>query len=333
MALSKSFFFTCTYTFFFCCTSFVVADVPASKALPPKGPLDLPWLTGPLIAPAGTVISKGQMDIESYLFVTTNTGIYDEHWHAQSQPNFCTINPLLLSYFGITEWMDFQFDPQIIYNISQGESSVHFGDLILGFDFQVFPADKSKWFPGIKIAVTESLPIGKYQKLNPKKLNTDSSGSGSFETHLQLVFYKAYHIKNLHYLSMTFAFEYEISAPVHVKGFNTYGGGHGTRGKAYPGNELNIILSFEYSLTQHWVLALDNVYTHQDKTRFRGNSGIIAGTPASVGGPSSEQLSFAPAIEYNFNSAWGIIAGAWVTAIGRNSAEFRSGVIALNYSH
>jgi hypothetical protein len=45
--------------------------------------------------------------------------------------------------------------------------------------------------------------------------------------------------------------------------------------------------------------------------------------------PSSEQISFAPAIEYNFNSNIAIEIGAWVTALGRNSPIFNSAIIDL----
>jgi hypothetical protein len=116
-----------------------------------------------------------------------------------------------------------------------------------------------------------------------------------------------------------------------VKGFNAYGGGYQTQGTVYPGWNYQGIVSFEFTLNQNWVLTLDNVYTHINKNRFSGNPGVTAsGNPATVGDPSSEQLSFAPAIEYNFSSNIGIIAGAWVTATGRNSTEFRSAVIELD---
>ncbi|HEV7737507.1 MAG TPA: hypothetical protein VGO47_09080, partial [Chlamydiales bacterium] len=127
-------------------------------------------------------------------------------------------------------------------------------------------------------------------------------------------------------------------------------GGFGTKGKIMPGNSFQSIVSFEYTLTQNWVLALDNVYMHTDATQFCGNPGTNApdvgvGVPSSgtgvsvsvpvatIGTPSSEQVSFAPAIEYNFSRNFGIIAGCWFTAWGRNSTEFRSAIINFDYTY
>lgn len=293
-----------------------------------------PWLTGSLIAPVGAVVPKGHFEIEPYLYFTTDTALYDKHWHAHSTPNFYSISPQIYTLVGITEWMDIQVVPQMITNICQNQSSTYFADLPIGFDFQLFGTDASKWFPGIKLTLTEIFPTGKYQKMSPSKKRTDQSGQGSFATLIDVVFYKVYHIVRDHFLSTTLSFSNTFYAPVHVKGFNVYGGGYGTSGKAFPGRSFLGIFSFEYTLTQNWVFALDNVYTHVNRTRFSGKKGHTkSGTEASVGGPSSEQLSFAPAIEYNFNSNIGLIAGVWFTALGRNSTEFQSGIIALDFSY
>ncbi len=230
--------------------------------------------------------------------------------------------------------MDIQMIPSVLYFATQGKSSSHFGDLPIILDFQLLSDQKFQWIPGIKLQIGETFPTGKYQKLNPHKLRTDISGLGSFSTSPAIVFYKVYHLYRHHYLSLTASFQYTYYAPVHVKGFNFYGGGFGTRGKVYPGNLSTAIISFEYTLTKNWVLAIDNVYIHEDKNRFRGNPGIAAsGIPATVSRPSSEQLSFAPAIEYNFNEHFGLIAGVWFTAAGRNNLEFRTGVASFTIAY
>ncbi len=100
-----------------------------------------------------------------------------------------------------------------------------------------------------------------------------------------------------------------------------------------PGNTFQGIISFELSLSQNWVLAVDNVYTHVDETQFCGTVGTVGAAPATVGEPSSEQVSFAPAFEYNFSSDFGICVGCWFTAWGRNSTQFRSGVVNIDYTY
>jgi hypothetical protein len=101
-----------------------------------------------------------------------------------------------------------------------------------------------------------------------------------------------------------------------------------------PGNNLQGIASFELSLSKNWALALDNVYTHTDTTQFFGTPGItFDGELSKDKNPSIEEFSMAPAIEYNFSSHFGMIAGCWFSVCGRNSTEFRSGVINIDYTY
>lgn len=294
-------------------------------------PSNLPWLTGPLIAPSGGVVQKGHYSVQPFFTFNANTGLYNSHWRPVSNPNFYSVSMQLELTVGLTQWMDFQINPLVVYNTTQEQSSTRFADLPLGFDLQLLSAEKYKWFPGIKLELIETFPTGKYQKSNLKK-RTDISGMGSFFTSAYLVFYKIHHLIGRHYLSTTMSFGYDVYAPVHVKGKNFYGGGKKTRGKVYPGNTSSAFLSFEYSFNKNWVFSLDNVYIHANKTRFSGNRGLVSpGVPAVVAWPSTEQLSFAPAIEYNFNENCGLIAGTWFSAAGRNSWEFRSGLLSFGY--
>jgi len=292
----------------------------------PPEPPPVPWLTGPLIAPLGTVIEKGHVNINCYLYAEIETGKYNNNWHAHSTPNFYSINPQIFSIFGITEWLDFQITPQFEYNFTRNQSSVLFGDLPLGFDIQVIGPDLSKWFPGIKLFLKETFPTGKYQKLKPEKLKTDASGMGTFATDLGIVLYQVYRLEGHHFLSVTLSYDYSMGTPVDVEGFNAYGGSSETNGTVWPGNTSTTICSFEYTINQNWVFAIDNIYTHTNQTRF-------SGFPENTLILSSDQISFAPAIEYNFSSKIGIIAGIWFSAFGRNIQEFCNGVINfdLNY--
>ncbi len=307
------------------------ADLPIRVDEPAKAEL-VPWFTGPLIAPTGIVIPIGNYLIEPLLTLGAITGTYNSHWKPVSKPNLFNTILQIETTIGLTQFMDIEIIPEILYNSSRGQSTTLFGDLPLTLDFQLVGYDKSKWFPAIKLAITETFPTGKYQKLNAHKNNTDSSGLGSFSTAPSIVFYKIYQVAKEHFLSVTASFQYTYYAPVHVKGLSVYNGNNQTRGKIYPGNLSTAIVSFEYSLTQNWVLSLDNVYNHENKDRFKGNRGNEKKHKfRNVGRPSSEQLSFAPAIEYNFNDHLGLIAGVWFTAVGRNAQKFRDGIVGLYY--
>ncbi len=291
-----------------------------------------PWLTGSLIAPRGVAVPFKDFEIDSYVYFFTFSGSYNDHWKESSYPNFYSLNPQWLCYFGLTPWMDITVVPQFFYNTTEGQSFCGFGDFSAGLDFQLYPDDAKFWFPGIKFSVIEIFPTGKFDHLSANKLETDITGAGSFATLLSLILYKAYHISGTHFFSLNLSGQYSISSPVNVHGLNVYGGGEGTDGKVIPGNILTGICSFEYSLNRNWALALDTVWIHVDEFQFFGDPGLTdSGEPATVDGPSSEQLSFAPAFEYNFSENLGIIAGCWFTVLGRNIDVFQSATMNLYY--
>ena len=293
-----------------------------------------PWLTGPLIAPSEYAIPLGQIEFESYIYATTTTGAYSNKWKTVSADhNFFSLNPQFFLYFGLTPWMDLNIIPQFFYQTTQNQNSINFGDLIIALDFQLLDPNYTPYFPGIKFTFRETFPTGPYQKLNPRKLLTDLTGAGTFGTNLNLVLYKVYHLTGKHFFSAIYSAAYTLTTPVRVHGLNAYGGGTGANGKAYPGETFQAIISFELTLTQNLVLALDNVYTHTNRTTFTGNPGKTSnGLPAKNSEPSSEQITFAPAIEYNFSSTLGIIAGCWFTAYGRNTPDFKSFVFNIIYT-
>lgn len=296
-----------------------------THAHPSKEGVFQPWLTGPLLAPSSLTLPQGHVNLEPYIFSIVNTGVYNSHWHAQSQPNFYSNNLQMSIQVGITPWMDFQFTPQAFYNISQGAKSFEFGDMPIVLDFQLYHSRVGSWIPNVKFSLRANIPFGKYQHLNPSKNGTDGVGAGSWNPTVQLAFGQLFHVSKDHVFSPRLQIVYVVPNPVHVAGDNVYGGGKGTRGRVFPGNSLLIDFAWEYNLTQRWVLALDTVYAHSNKTRFSGRS-----PAAPVGSPSSENFNIAPAIEYNFSANIGLIGGAWVTLFGRNSAQFVSGVLSLN---
>ncbi len=299
----------------------------------PTPPQPLPWLTGPLLTPSAHVIPNGHYNIEPYEFVTTNFGVYNPNWDAQHTPKMYNVISQIPFQFGMPANFDFTFTPQWSWNHTNGASHWALNDMGFGFDYQIFARKPGDFFPSVKLALRGNLPLGKYQKLNPHAKRTDVGGTGSWLPGAGIVLSRLVHIKDFIFLSMRANLQYTIPTPVHVKQFNAYGGGHPTQGKVFPGQTLLGLFGFELSLSQNWALAGDVQYQHINKTRFKGHAGKTRGIPNKVGGPSSESLSLAPAVEYNWSSNYGVIAGAWFSVAGRNAAEFASGVVALNIYH
>lgn len=291
-----------------------------------------PWFTGPLLTPSGHIVPAGYINVEPYLYASVVHAHYNKNWDAKSIPNIYAITPQIFLQIGLTKKMDFTLIPQMVWQETQGKSAARLADMPIGLGYQLLLDTENGWWPAIKLFLHEVLPLGHYQRLDPAKLGTDSTGTGSFITEIGVVFSRLFWFGGSHYLNPRLALAYDIPARVHVAGFNTYGGGYGTHGYVYPGQALRATLGLEFSLTRQWVLACDFQYAEVAKTRFKGTKGILApGIPASVGVPSFSEFSLAPAIEYNWNESLGIIGGCWFTVAGRNAADFATAVIALNY--
>ena len=291
-----------------------------------------PWFTGPLISPSAQSVPFGYTNIEPYFFATVITGRYDEKWKAISEPNFYSYVWQVVWQLGLTEFMDFFASPTVFYNRTRGESSAEFGDLSLGFDFQVVQESPANYLPSVKFSLRENFPTGRYNRLNAKKKGTDVSGTGAYTTSFALAVGRLFKLSHVNYLNVRVASVYSIPTHVHVHNLSAYGGGLGTRGKVNVGNALSNFFAFELSLSRNWVFSADLTAFYTNKSKFHGNKGFIAPhVPAKVGFHSSSQYSTAPAIEYNWSAQLGMIAGVWFTFAGRNTSRFTSGVIALNY--
>jgi hypothetical protein len=307
------------------------ANTPASQ--PQKEEKPSPWLTGPLLTPAGHVIPDGHYNIEPYEYATTNYGAYNSKWNSHSTPKFCNINTQISMQFGLPCQLNIAANPSWSWNHTAGASHWALNDLGIGIAYQLWLFKKGGWWPATKLAVGANLPIGRYQKLNPKSKGTDIGGTGSWTPSIGVVMSHLFWWGGHIFFSPRLSVQYAFPTPVHVKNYNTYGGGHHTRGTVFPGQALLVQFGYEVSLSQNWAIAGDVQYLHLNKTRFKGHKGSTDGTPNTVGGPSSESFSLAPAIEYNWSNNYGIIAGVWFTVGGRNTLDFASGVVAFNIYH
>jgi hypothetical protein len=92
-------------------------------------------------------------------------------------------------------------------------------------------------------------------------------------------------------------------------------------------------LAGEYSVTRNWVAALDIVYSDSRPTTVVGRygpDGIATLSSVDSRSASSNSLSLAPAIEYNWTSTVGIIFGAKLVVAGRNTGAAVIPVAAIN---
>lgn len=315
------------------CFSNLLAD----KVVTPQheSKFENPWYTGPLLTPSSVVVPVGHINFEPYIYVLAISGSYNSKGEVV-KADLSWINsfqPVL--EVGLTSWMDIQLLPTLVYNYNKHHAQWLFYDFPIVIDFQILaPKHPDDWTPYIKLILSEVFPTGQYRNLNPKKLGVDISGSGSFRTIAGFVIGEMFHLWARHFIIARLALQYDLPAPVHVKGFNAFGGGYGTNARIFPAQNLEMDIGIEFTLSKNWVLACDFEGIWTLKTHFSGNPGKNAdGTPAVLGFKASSQYSLAPALEYNWSETLGIIGGGWFTFAGRNASRFWSAVLAVNYYH
>lgn len=308
----------------------IISVEPSAPEQTPAGP-EQPdfWMTGPLIIPSEDIIEFGHIVYQPYLFWTRFKDTYNSHWKSASSPLFTTVAFQPFTRFGIFPRGEFDIYPTVAYNHTEHVHDWVWQDMPVNLNVLVMEEDPDRWYkPLVWVGLISVAPWGQYQKLDPKKLGTDIGGTGSWLPGAGLSLYHDFYLYGPHYFSVQAFFSFQYGAPVHVKGLNYYGGDADTRGKVFPGNINQAIVSFQYALTHRWVVALDNVYIHQNKTRFKGHTS----PDAPMASPSSEAFSMAPALEYCWSENFGIVGGAWFTVAGRNTDKFVSGIISIYIS-
>ena len=244
--------------------------------------------------------------------------------------NQINLNPFIFLETGLVSWMDVAFLVQTQTNWQNGQSGGGIGDVQLTPGFKVY--QQTRYIPQVKIFIQETFPTGAYDNLNPYKNGLDATGGGSYKTQIGFIVGKLFLWQYQNPLRVRMSMGYTMASPVSVNNFNVYGGGFGTRGTVKPGNTFGTDLGLELSLTQRWVFAMDFVYTYTSSTTFSGYPGIaLDGTTAVLGKPSSDNLSLAPAFEYNWNQNLGVIGGVQFSVYGRNSTNFISAIISVCY--
>ncbi|OGN58442.1 MAG: hypothetical protein A3C42_00610, partial [Chlamydiae bacterium RIFCSPHIGHO2_02_FULL_45_9] len=226
-----------------------------------------PWYTGPLITPGAGMMPVGHGNSQPYLFVTDNYATYNSERKSVSLPSkLIQLKGVSNIQTGITNNFDLNLNFQGLINWQSDESGGGYGDMNLVGGFLVLK--QTPWIPQIKLTVSQSFPTGKYKNLSLNGLGLNSTGSGAFSTQLGLIISKVVLWNTKHPMNMRLFMGYTRSTSTEVRNFNTYGGGRGTRGTVYPGDNFSADFGYEYSFTQQWVFAIDLVYSTSNHTPF-----------------------------------------------------------------
>lgn len=291
-----------------------------------------PWFTGPILAPAGHTLPKGHTNLEVYGLGVLNGGQFNSSGTKVRTPLFKSMvaNPIL--GHGFTDWMDAQITVPYVANSTRGVDYHRLADTSLVLGFQLMEQKDSKFKPNLRFSIQEVIPTGRYERLNPQFLGTDSTGLGSYQTVFGLNFQHLAQVFDTHYLRTRLILSRLEASSVAIHGLSSYGGTVNTDGKIRPGSENDVDLAFEFTLTQNWVAVMEGYISQGQATRFNGmlNIGNLGSPDVNVGSGDYYEQALAPALEYNFNQNIGIIGGVWFPIKGKNTADYTAYVLALN---
>lgn len=149
-----------------------------------------PVSAGPLTAWTAPLCGKGKFVAQPFFFYNRARGTFDSQGHYNSLPGRdkkYQYQEQLFAQYGLTDRLE--IDGQIVYQenyAKQAElkaNSDGFGDSVLFLRYCALEEGKS--LPHITGLFQLKLPTGKYQRLDPNKLGTDSmgatSGGGSYD--------------------------------------------------------------------------------------------------------------------------------------------------------
>lgn len=271
-------------------------------------------------------------NLRPYLFFFDFFAKFDEHGRSHRVPNWTQWRGLFSVQYGITSRINTSVIGRYFTNHQSGQRASHFGDTTVTLNFSIFK--EGQYTPGLLFAIQETFPTGCYRQLSRQKSVIDGTGTGAFQTAFTLNVGKVvwWWFDN-HPMDFRLSLNYQVSSRAPIKGISVYGGAEDTKGKAHPGDLFALDIGYQYSFTQRCAFALDIVYVLNLEATFSGRRGTDrGGRPAKVGLPFNDNLSFLPAIEYNWSPRLGITTGIWFSPWGRNSLQFASSVSSLTYT-
>jgi hypothetical protein len=293
--------------------------------------LDDAWWTGPLLAASPATLPQGHILVEPYLYDAIIKDQFDNTGARRQIARQNDYGSLTYLLYGLTDSTTIGLIPRFGYDNPGEGSSVGVGDMTAQVSYRLSRFLDQGWLPAMALVIGETLPTGKYDRLrNP----SDGIGAGSYTTSLSL--YAQYYLwmSNGRILRTRINLSEGWSSYVGVEDASVYGTLQGFRGRAFPGNSFTFDSAWEYSVTRNWVAALDIVYSDSGPTTLAGHYAQPNGGPMSASvdsrSASSDSISLAPAIEYNWTSTVGIIVGAKLVVAGRNTGAAVIPVAAVN---
>jgi hypothetical protein len=310
------------------------ADEAAPTSALSRQSLDDAWWTGPILAASANTLPQGHFLVEPYVYDVIAYDHYDAEGTRRSTARTNGFGSLTYVLYGLTDKLTIGAIPTFGFNdISQGKDSsgIGLGDFTVQAQYRLTKFREGNWLPTTSVVLQETVPTGKYDRLGTRA--SDGLGGGAYTTTVALYSQYYFWLPNGRILRTRLNLAQSFSDDASIEDVSVYGTQPGFRGRASPGDSFTVNSSWEYSLTQNWVLALDIFYQYGANTRVSGdNIESVGGERVAVqeNSGSNRRFGFAPAIEYNWSGSVGVIIGARWIAAGRNADATITPVAAIN---
>jgi hypothetical protein len=305
-----------------------------SGASPQEG-MDEAWWTGPLLAPNAATLPQGHWLIEPYVYDSMTYGRFDRNGTLHSTGAAHDFGSQSYIEYGLTDRITLGLIPRLgLHESSAGQASSDFtlGDTTLQAAFGLTQFHQGSDIPSTALVIQETFPTGRYDQLDGP---TDGAiGSGAYSTTVALYSQMYFWMPTGRILRARLDLSYEASRWASLHGTSVYGTSSGFNGRVRPGSSVFGDLALEYSITRSWVLAMDFWWEHDGNTQLAGGYAptVTSTLPTYLvqNSGSDDILYLAPGFEYNWSPSMGVIAGARITAAGRNVGATVSPVAAIN---
>jgi hypothetical protein len=311
-----------------CALATLAAPATAGEAAGGREAVGQAWWTGPLLAPSANTLPQGHILFEPYVYDVIADGRFDASGARRSAPRAQTVGSQSYLNYGLFDGFTVGLIPRFGYaepSLAPHSSGLQAGDLTLQAQYQLTRYREGALLPALSLNLQETLPTGRWDRLDRL---SDGFGAGDFQTAAALYAQTYFWAPNGRIVRARLDLTYSVSGSAAVEGMSVYGTSAGFRGRAAPGDSATADLAFEYSATRNWVLALDLWFERDADTKVVGRYPGGPGFRADSG--ASKAFYLAPAVEYNFTAAVGLIAGARLEPAGRNAGATLTPVAALN---
>lgn len=274
-----------------------------------------------MVAPSPGALSPGHFLIEPYFYDVS----------AGRANSYGTLTYLL---YGLVDGLTVGASPTAGFNTAGGapsSSGLGLGDVSGIIQKRLTRYHPGSWVPATAFNISESFPTGRYDRLGAR--TNDGFGSGAYTTTLSLYTQSIFWMPNGRIVRMRVNVSQAFSSTPRVDGVSVYGTDAEFRGTATPGAASVADVSWEYSLTRSWVLALELNNRYQSRTRVRGAElvdSLGVQPPVHLDAPAADAFAVAPAVEYSWTPNIGVLLALRVIPPGHHTTRSITPVVAIN---